>query len=227
MRNRLATVGLPAALGLLLIGLGLTAPPVEAGYVVTLEESGPDLIATGSGPIDLTGLTGPVNGFTQNSVAPIVGSIITGQTPEFVIKQTDVYSGFTGPTNFGTGSQPGNIGQTCMTSNSICPGSGDTVGLTSVSNQLWLPVGYISDNPLSSSAIFPNQTFAGIGAIPGTYEWTWGTGANQNFTLHIAIPEPSTSIPEPSTWATMMLGFAGLGFAGYRRLRNRKTAVAV
>jgi hypothetical protein len=23
--------------------------------------------------------------------------------------------------------------------------------------------------------------------------------------------------PEPSTWAMMILGFAGLGFAGYRR----------
>jgi hypothetical protein len=25
------------------------------------------------------------------------------------------------------------------------------------------------------------------------------------------------SVPEPSTWALMLLGFAGLGFAGYRR----------
>jgi PEP-CTERM motif len=24
------------------------------------------------------------------------------------------------------------------------------------------------------------------------------------------------AIPEPSTWAMMLLGFAGLGFAGYR-----------
>lgn len=27
------------------------------------------------------------------------------------------------------------------------------------------------------------------------------------------------SVPEPSTWAMMLLGFAGLGFAGYRRAR--------
>jgi hypothetical protein len=25
------------------------------------------------------------------------------------------------------------------------------------------------------------------------------------------------TVPEPSTWAMMLLGFAGLGFAGYRR----------
>jgi hypothetical protein len=24
-------------------------------------------------------------------------------------------------------------------------------------------------------------------------------------------------VPEPSTWAMMLLGFAGLGYAGYRR----------
>jgi len=28
-----------------------------------------------------------------------------------------------------------------------------------------------------------------------------------------------TTVPEPSTWAMMLLGFAGLGFAGYRRAR--------
>jgi Ice-binding-like/PEP-CTERM motif len=33
---------------------------------------------------------------------------------------------------------------------------------------------------------------------------------------------PSTpTIPEPSTWAMMLLGFAGLGFAGYRRTTRR------
>ena len=29
----------------------------------------------------------------------------------------------------------------------------------------------------------------------------------------------SNTVPEPSTWAMMLLGFAGLGYAGYRRVR--------
>jgi PEP-CTERM motif len=29
----------------------------------------------------------------------------------------------------------------------------------------------------------------------------------------------SVPAPEPSTWAMMLLGFAGLGFAGYRRAK--------
>jgi hypothetical protein len=30
----------------------------------------------------------------------------------------------------------------------------------------------------------------------------------------------TTAIPEPSTWAMMALGFAGLGFLGYRKTRS-------
>jgi hypothetical protein len=33
--------------------------------------------------------------------------------------------------------------------------------------------------------------------------------------------------PEPSTWAMMLLGFAGLGFAGYRKTRSARTALSV
>jgi hypothetical protein len=33
------------------------------------------------------------------------------------------------------------------------------------------------------------------------------------------------SVPEPSTWAMMILGFAGIGFMAYRR--SRKNAIAL
>jgi hypothetical protein len=33
-------------------------------------------------------------------------------------------------------------------------------------------------------------------------------------------------VPEPSTWAMMLMGFAGLGFAGYRRARRVGTLAA-
>jgi hypothetical protein len=32
------------------------------------------------------------------------------------------------------------------------------------------------------------------------------------------------SVPEPSTWAMMIIGFASLGFAAYRANRNRHDA---
>jgi hypothetical protein len=49
--------------------------------------------------------------------------------------------------------------------------------------------------------------------FPGNPAWD-GPAAATNLSV--------TVVPEPSTWAMMILGFAGLGFAGYRS--SRKTA---
>lgn len=35
----------------------------------------------------------------------------------------------------------------------------------------------------------------------------------------------SSAIPEPTTWAMMLIGFVGLGFAGYRRTKQNQLAV--
>jgi hypothetical protein len=37
---------------------------------------------------------------------------------------------------------------------------------------------------------------------------------------------PLSSVPEPSTWAMMGLGFAGLGFVGFRRARKESVSIA-
>ena len=63
---------------------------------------------------------------------------------------------------------------------------------------------------------YDGQTFKSLGVTPGTYKWTWGTGANQNFTLVIE------TVQEPSTWAMMLIGFAGLGFMGYQSAGRRR-----
>ena len=47
---------------------------------------------------------------------------------------------------------------------------------------------------------------------------TFGSNGNA---LEVAGVSVSSAVPEPSTWAMMLLGFAGLGFAGYRRRAKR------
>jgi PEP-CTERM motif len=44
---------------------------------------------------------------------------------------------------------------------------------------------------------------------------SYGSG---DFVLGGAVPR---AVPEPSTWAMMLIGFAGLGFAGYRSTQRR------
>jgi hypothetical protein len=193
--------------------LFLSAPPTQAGYIVMLEQVGSDVVANGSGAIDLTGLSFLHDTGDVGFIAPDFATIFTGPGVSTVDKY---YTGYTGPTSFGSG------GGTTASS-----GSGDIVGVaiglidSGLVGLLAVPLDYGSGDSLSDTATYIGQTFSSLGVTPGTYEWTWGSGANQNFTLVIG------EVPEPATWTMMLLGFAGLGFAGYRASRRATAIVAV
>jgi hypothetical protein len=51
----------------------------------------------------------------------------------------------------------------------------------------------------------------------------FGSGANETI-LDIST-SGMAAIPEPATWAMMLVGFAGLGFVGYGRAREPRAAV--
>jgi hypothetical protein len=174
-----------AAVLAIIIAWGLSVRPAQAaGYVLTLQQVGPNVVATGSGALDLTGLT-----FIQNStggsgeVGPIDGTILTGAPASY-----SQYLGPTGPHTFGSGG--------IIFANS---GTGGLVGIVN-SGVLEVPVGYASNSLLSDTATYNSKTINSLGATPGVYEWTWGSGADQNFTLDV--------VPEPSTW--IGAGLAGL-----------------
>ena len=193
-----------AAIGTaMLIGSGLPASSAPPGYIVTLEQVGSDVVATGGGAIDLHGLTFSFPALSFAAIIPKIADINTGPTG---LTETNVYTGFSGPLNFGAGS-----------TQDASSGSGDFVGIEGgLLHELVVPSGYVSDSALSDTATYTGQTFSSLGVTPGVYKWTWGTGgANQTFTLDI-----KTAVPEPSTWAMMALGFAGLGFFGYRKTRR-------
>jgi hypothetical protein len=61
---------------------------------------------------------------------------------------------------------------------------------------LLVPDGYVSGSALSGTAIWDAFTIASLGLTPGTYTYTWGTGAHtDNFTINIgAVPEPSSLV---------------------------------
>jgi hypothetical protein len=173
--------------------------PAQANYIVTLQQVGPNVVATGSGAFDLTGLNFG-NTFT-NGQALIVANeaqIFTGPTS---LTSFDLYDGLSGPTDFGSGF--------VKFANS---GSGDLVGIGAF-ELLIVPNGYISGNPLSDSMTFNNATFASLGVTPGTYVWSWGTGLpNQNFTLMIG----GAGVPDGGSTVSL-LGCALLGLVALRR----------
>ena len=53
-----------------------------------------------------------------------------------------------------------------------------------------------------------------------------GTDITHQGPFNAAFSLSGAVVPEPSTWAMMLLGFAGLGFAGYRHARKTRPASA-
>ena len=57
------------------------------------------------------------------------------------------------------------------------------------------------------------------GTVSGTYGFLLTPSATAAVS---AIPGSAAAAPEPSTWAMLAVGFAGLGFVGYRGARRRE-----
>ena len=178
--------------------------PAQA-YTVTLEQIGSNVVATGSGPINLTGLTLSFPGAISGAVVfASVGQIETGPASALV----DGYTGFAGPTSFGSS-------EFLFLADAS---RGNSVAISGLMEILVVPVGYVSGNVLSNSMTFNNATLASLGVTPGTYVWTWGTGlANQNFTLQIgSVGVPPPGVPDGGSTFSL-LGCALLGLAALRR----------
>ena len=52
-----------------------------------------------------------------------------------------------------------------------------------------------------------------------------GTGTLRSFTSDVS-GDFSSAVPEPSTWAMMLIGFGGLGYAAYRKTKTKRMAFA-
>jgi hypothetical protein len=174
----------------------LSVRPAQAGYTVTLQQVGPDVVATGSGAIDLRGLSSVDRTAVGGSfIRANDGTIETGGGPVF-FSGVDRYWGPSGPTSFGSGSF------TTFASSY----SGDRVGMHGgFTRNLTVPRYYVSGTALSDTATYSGTTLATLGVTPGTYVWSWGTRANQNFTLQIA-PATTPKITKFSTRASVQTG---------------------
>jgi hypothetical protein len=178
-----------------ILALGaFSAPSAQAKFVAIFEEVGSVVFEMGSGQLDLTDLEREGLSNSGPLVIPSMGSFnggVSGATE-------DVLGTITGPSNFGSGGLTHADG-----------GDNDPVGVSG--GQLLVPLNYLSGAMLSNDSVYSNATFSSLGMTPGVYVWSWGSGAHAD-TLTIEI-----GVPEPSTWAMILLGFAGLGYAALRR----------
>ena len=149
-------------------------PILLSAFTVTLLEVGSDVVMSGYGGFNITDLTyvGGGEGY---------GSGIDPQGGEFLLgspfSSLDLYTGstFSGPSSFG-GSPTG----TTLTTD-----SGYLLGIYPLNN-LAVPMGYVSGTFISGVTTYINQTLSGLAATPGTYIYTWGSGANvSQLTLQI------------------------------------------
>jgi len=172
----------------------------RAANSITFLTVGSDVVETGSGAFDLTGLTffdttSGLTGISPNDAVTVLG--VTSQTTD------SVYTGLRGPTNFGDG--------TLTRPNT---GTGDRFGVAGVLDRLEVPAGYVSGSTVFATDTFANTNFETLGLRPGTYTYTWGTGPDQSLTVQIG------PVPEPSSAILAMVGAAGV--ISYRWFLHRR-----
>lgn len=163
-----------------------TSVCAHAHYTVTIYQSGSDVIAVGSGSINMISLKGDVyTRVIQPNIASGYGLLALGK------RNPGIYLGqVTGPDRFGFA--PGVIDATYA--------EGDAVGIDASWGTLMVPNGYVSGAPLQSLARWNDWTLSSLGLRPGEYRWSWGEGTYwDTFTIVVTQEEN----PFPTTPVTI------------------------
>lgn len=182
-----------------ILALAVSAAPARASVIIDVNQVGGNVVFTTTGTLDLTGASylGGIpyaDGFIPGGSNWYIASGAGGTVDNYAL------TSFAGP--FGTSltffSPPSSV-------------SGDDFfiwGNNGVTEQVGVPVGYVSGSAISSGMVFSGATLAGFTLIPGTYSYNL---PNDTITLNIR----SGAIPEPSSVALVGLGLVGL--LGFKR----------
>ena len=102
-------------------------------------------------------------------------------------------------------------------------------------SQLSVTVGAPPDTLILSSSLIPGDelvdpaglgfTFTDLSPAPASITGTGSKATIASFTATFAGNASASTVPEPSTWAMMGIGFVGLGFVAVRR--SRRTAISI
>jgi PEP-CTERM motif len=162
----------------------------------------------------------------NDSVLTVTNTTGVSKSVVVVVGETD----FNGPVSkysaAGSGTWQGNVGES-ITMNwyaDSANGQGGTGGatpgtlLTTFSNTSTTFLGGFTNGTASG-------TFAAAGPVSMTMAASY-TLKGHGELLNRGFNESLSAVPEPSTWAMMVIGFAGLGYAAFRR-NSKARAIAV
>ena len=186
--------------------LCLFVQEANSAILITGFESGPNVVFVASGSINTASLQSlaepPPTGYTSTYFSPSTATIILGGLGTVSGEIYLVAAPITGPSSFGTG---GLSYSSSLTGDSF---GLDFITLPALGTLMWLPLGYVSDTPLSGTMTFENQSFATLGITEGSYTWSWSSGQNVDSQTLNVIPEPSSAL---------FLGLAMLSIVVQRR----------
>jgi hypothetical protein len=160
--------------------------------LITVLESGSNVVISASGSLNVTSITALGTDNMGGKVRPSQAFCIVGNSSSGNMDIYQFLSG-TGPTNMGSGTLI--IGADS--------GSGDRLGIRGSDKFLWVPLGYTSGAALSSTSTYNANTILGMGFTLGTYTWNWGSGGNaDSLTIQVGSTETPTPTPTPTVTAT-------------------------
>ena len=181
------------------VGMAVTAPQAHAGFIILFAPVGNNVVATGSGTLNISALTsqGPYNPGSAD-VDPSADTTWLGSGI------ATIYGTATGPSNFGSTIS---VSLTAATTGNFV---GITDGGASGGERIIVPQGYTSGAALSDSATWSNKSLAALGLTDGIYTYTWGSGATaDSFTIEV--------VPEPSSLTLFAIGSLAIALALLRR----------
>lgn len=178
----------------------------HAIYTISLTQVGSDVVMSGSGQINTTGMTSAASVSSCSSRFDPPGTTVCLGTGNYGLR----FGG--GITGAGVPSAMGTL--------QVFGSSATGAPLVISTNDLYLPAGYVSNSPITNSVTFVGRTLATMGAVVGTYTMTLTSGDTIVVNVGGATPA-SVSVPTMDGVGALALALMLLT-GGYFSLRRRR-----